>query len=56
METNKCLLKEIVWYKKANLVKKSKFQQMKWPAKIPNINPIENLWATLNRKLGGLEQ
>jgi transposase len=32
-------------------IKKSKIRLLKWPANSPDINPIENLWASMKREL-----
>ena len=33
-----------------------KINRIEWPGNSPNLNPIENLWATMKRKLGEMDE
>lgn len=36
-------------------LKTQQFQVLEWPAQSPDLNPIENLWSIIKRKLGAYE-
>lgn len=37
-----------------NWLNSQKFSTIKWPAQSPDLNPVENLWAYMKKKIGKL--